>query len=99
MNKIIVRLSALLIVIASSASNAWAIAAPTDTSAFLYPVYDIVVVKLGSGPAMFAMGFIGICFAGYYLWNTKIGPALGVLVGTGIIVAAALIVPTLGLTF
>jgi hypothetical protein len=81
------------------ASDAWAISAPTDTSALLYPVYDLVVIKLGSGPGMFTVGFIGICVAGYFLWHTQLGKFVSTLIGTTMLILAGAIVPTLGLTF
>jgi uncharacterized integral membrane protein len=82
-----------------SATNAWAIAAPTDTTAFLYPVYDLVYNKIGMGPTMFTVGFIGICVAGYYMFNSQWGKTLSALVATGMICGAGAIVPTLGAIF
>jgi hypothetical protein len=80
-------------------SNAWAIAAPTDTTAFLYPVFDLVYNKMGAGPAMFTIGFIGICVAGFFLFQSQYGRVLGSLIATAIIVGAGSIVPTLGVVF
>ncbi len=82
-----------------SGSRAWAVTQPSDTTAFLYPVYDLIVNKIGAGPAMFAAGFIGICVAAYFLHHHQLGRVIGSLVATGLMLAAASIVPTLGAIF
>jgi len=79
--------------------SAFAVAAPTDTNAFLYPVYDLLVIKIGAGPTMFCVGFIGICVAAYFLWQHNLGRMIGSLVATGMFVGAVGIVPTLGMVF
>jgi hypothetical protein len=80
-------------------SEAFAITTPTSTTAFLYPLYKIVVLDIGSGPTMFAVGFIGVCVAGYFLYHHQMGRFAGSLVATSLIAGAAGIVPTLGATF
>lgn len=80
-------------------ADAFALTAPSDTNAFLYPVYDMLVLKIGAGPLMFCIGFIGICAAGYYLYQHEISKFVSALVATGLIVGAVSIVPTLGAIF
>ncbi len=82
-----------------SGSSAFAIETPTSTTAFLYPLYRIIVLDIGSGPVMFAVGFIGICVAGYFLYHHQMGRFAGSLVATALIAGAAGVVPTLGATF
>ncbi len=48
---------------------------------------------------MFTVGFIGICVAGYYMFNSQWGKTLSALVATGMICGAGAIVPTLGAIF
>lgn len=79
--------------------DAWAIGAPTSTTAFLYPLYKIIVLDIGAGPTMFAIAFIGVCVAAFYLFNNKLANTLSSLVATALIVGAAGIVATLGMTF
>ena len=71
------------------AADAWAIGAPASTTAFLYPVYKIVVLDIGAGPAMFAIAFVGICAAAFFLFNSKLAQTLSSLVATGLLVGAA----------
>ena len=80
-------------------SEAWAVTAPSNTSAFLYPLYKIIVLDIGSGPTMFAVGFIGVCVSAYFLYHHQLGQFLGSLVATALIVGAASVVPTLGAIF
>ena len=80
-------------------SEAWAVTAPSNTSASLYPLYKIIVLDIGAGPAMFAVGFIGVCVSAYFLYHHQLGQFLGSLVATALIVGAASIVPTLGAIF
>jgi hypothetical protein len=96
---IVVSWLALFVGILCTGTKAFAVAAPTDTNAFLYPVYDLLVLKIGAGPLMFCVGFIGICVAGYYLYHHALGKFISALVATGMIAGAVSIVPTLGAIF
>ena len=91
--------AAMAILALMSSSEAWAITAPSNTSAFLYPLYKIIVLDIGSGPVMFAVGFIGVCVSAYFLYHHQLGQFIGSLVATALIVGAASVVPTLGAIF
>ncbi len=98
MSKISVR-AAFFFATLFASSEAFAITTPTSTTAFLYPLYKIIVLDIGAGPTMFAVGFIGVCVAGYFLYHHQMGRFAGSLVATALIAGAAGVVPTLGATF
>ncbi len=97
--KNIVRFALVLLCAVLCSADAWAIATPTSTTAFLYPFYKIIVLDIGAGPVMFAVGFVGLCVSAYYLYHSKMSQAFSSVVATAMIVGAAAIVPTLGMTF
>lgn len=82
----------------SMASSAWAFNAPANSDLF-YWLYDLVVVKIGLGAAMYTLAFGCLVWAVIAAIRSKYGQAAGAVIGIAGFALAPTILTAFGATF